>query len=671
MATASRTHGAAHKARRVQRPRKATVPHMAPTVVHQTTESAAPTEYTPVNAALAQRLSGLARLAQTQDPLRDDDRAKSQPAHVAGSAALPTSEHAAAFTDPFSFWTQWMSAWAPSTAGPTAGPSTPLASTFVASTFGTKVPTVSISPDALLDLQRDYISRLTSLWTDFVERPETVSAPIEDARFADKAWQANPLASLTARNYLLNAEFLNRMAERVDADDKTRRRVQFAVQQWVDAAAPSNFYALNPKAQQLALETKGESLKAGLDNLIKDVAKGKISQSDETAFEVGRNVATTPGQVVYENALIQLIQYTPLTPKVRARPLVIVPPCINKFYVLDLQPENSLVRFAVEQGHTVFMVSWKNAHEAESKMTWDDYVERGPIAALKVAQDITGADKLNVLGFCVGGTLLVNALAVLAARGQDQVASLTLLTALLDFTNAGVLDIFIDEHHVRMREQTIGSGGLMPGKDLANTFSSLRPNDLVWNYVVSNYLEGRAPRAFDLLYWNGDSTNLPGPMYAWYLRNTYLENNLMVPGKLKVCGTRVNLGRIKVPAYVFAAREDHIVPWKAAFASAHCLPGTGEGSIQFVLGASGHIAGTVNAASKNKRSFWICEPPVLPEDPETWLASAREVPGSWWRHWAPWLATHSGPWVPAPKSLGSSHYRPIEPAPGRYVKEKA
>lgn len=598
----------------------------------------------PVDDALARRLGGLAHLAQTQDPLRDDDKTPPVPTPT----PTPAKTDAVA-TDPFSFWTQWLPSWPTSSAG--AAP--------------------SIAPNTLLELQQDYVKRLTELWSGFVEHPEAACAPIDDPRFADKAWQANPLASLTARNYLLNAEFLNRMAEQVEADEKTRRRVKFAVQQWVDATSPSNFYALNPKAQQLALDTRGESLKAGLDNLLKDVARGKISQSDETAFEVGRNVATTAGQVVYENALMQLIQYAPLTAKVHARPLLIVPPCINKFYVLDLQPENSLVRYSVEQGNTVFMVSWKNPHESEAKMTWDDYVELGPIAAMQVARDIVGADKLNVLGFCVGGTLLTTALAVLAARGEDPAASLTLLTALLDFTDAGVLDVFVDKAHVRLREQTIGAGGLMPGKDLANTFSSLRPNDLVWNYVVSNYLEGKAPRAFDLLYWNGDSTNLPGPMYAWYLRNTYLENNLKVPGKLKVCGAKVNLSRVKLPTYVFAAREDHIVPWKSAYASAHCLSEAGPGSIHFVLGASGHIAGTVNPASKNKRSFWVSQHSHLPDEAEDWLHQAQEVPGSWWTNWSAWLKHYGGPLVVAPKSLGSTRYRPIEPAPGRYVKEKA
>jgi polyhydroxyalkanoate synthase len=537
------------------------------------------------------------------------------------------------------------------------------------------LPTMSLAPEAMLELQQDYARRLAQLWTDFAAHGGEPAGPIDDARFADAAWQSNPIASFTARAYLLNSEFLNKMADRVEADDKTRRRVKFAVQQWVEAASPSNFLALNPKAQKRALETKGESLKTGLDNLLKDVAKGKISQTDESAFEVGRNVATTEGQVVYENDLIQLIQYAPLTEKVRTRPFVIVPPCINKFYILDLQPENSFVRYCVSQGNTVFVVSWKNPHEAESTMTWDDYIELGPIAAFHIARDITGADKLNVLGFCVGGTIVATALAVLAARGEDIAASLTLLTALIDFTDSGVLDIFIDEAHVRLRERTLGKGGLMPGKDLANTFSSLRPNDLVWNYVVANYLEGRSPPAFDLLYWNGDSTNLPGPMYAWYLRNTYLENNLKVPNKLTVCGQKIDLRRVKVPAYVFAAREDHIVPWKAAYASARCLPGDRAGSVKFVLGASGHIAGTINPASKNKRSYWIDAKAGagggLPADAESWLQSAQEKPGSWWNDWDPWLARFAGGEKIAPKHFGNTRHPPIEPAPGRYVKEKA
>jgi polyhydroxyalkanoate synthase subunit PhaC len=539
------------------------------------------------------------------------------------------------------------------------------------------MPNVTVEPNRLIELQRDYMQQLTKLWGDFVEHPEKTTAPIKDSRFSDPSWQQNSVASFYARAYLLNADFLNRMADSVKADRKTKGRVKFAVSQLVDAAAPSNYLALNPKAQKTLLESSGESLKQGLQNLLGDMQKGKITQTDEAAFEVGRNVATSEGAVVFENALIQLIQYKPLTSKVYARPFLMVPPSINKFYILDLQPENSMIRYAVELGHTVFVVSWKNPHEPESKMTWDDYLELGPIAAIHAIQDITGSADVNALGFCVGGTILASALAVMYARGEQPVASVTLMTALLDFEDTGVLDVFIDENQVRMREKALGQGGLMPGRELAMTFSSLRANDLVWNYVVSNYLEGKQPPAFDLLYWNGDSTNLPGPMYAWYLRNTYLENNLRVPNRVQCCGVPLDLSRIKVPTYVFAAREDHIVPWKAAYASARVMPGTdGKGKdVRYVLGASGHIAGSINPPSKNKRSYWthgaFGKEGMLPADSETWLAGATEHPGSWWSDWGKWMAQFGGPQKSAPKDYGNAKHKVIEPAPGRYVKEKA
>jgi polyhydroxyalkanoate synthase len=531
---------------------------------------------------------------------------------------------------------------------------------------------MSISPERVIELQQNYMQRLASLWTDFFREPEKMAEPIKDARFADPAWQKNSLASFYARAYLLNSEFMNRLADTVEVDRKTKRRVKFAVSQWVEAASPSNFLATNPKAQQTLLETGGESLKSGLDNLLKDLHRGKITQTDESAFEVGRNVATSEGAVVFQNHLFQLIQYKPLTPKVYSRPFVLVPPCINKYYILDLQPENSFIRHAVEQGHTVFVVSWKNPHEPEAKLTWDDYLEDGAIEAIHVVQEITGQKQVNALGFCVGGTIVANALAVMYARGEEPVASVTLMTALLDFEDTGALDVYIDEHQVRSREQSIGKGGIMPGRDLASTFNSLRPNDLIWNYVVNNYLEGRQPPVFDLLYWNGDSTSLPGPMYAWYLRNMYLENNLRIPNKLVCCGQPVDLNRIKVPAYVFAAREDHIVPWKAAYASARLLPGGGKaGAVRYVLGASGHIAGSINPPSKNKRSYWAGTDDSLPADSEAWLHDATEYPGSWWTDWARWLARYGGPQKPAPKDYGSGKYKVIEPAPGHYVKEKA
>ncbi len=578
--------------------------------------------------------------------------AAAQPPATARSDATAAA-HATSEPQPSNPWVEWWNAFS----------SVPRAAT--------AVPTLRLSADRLLELQQDYTQRLTRLWTDFFERPDKADEPIKDSRFSDPAWQQNPLASLYARVYLLNAEFLNRLAESVEADGKTKKRIRFAVSQFVDAASPSNFLALNPEAQKRLIETGGESLQQGIRNLLGDLRKGKITQTDESAFEVGRNVATTEGAVVFQNELMQLIQYKPLTAKVYTRPYVMIPPCINKYYILDLQPDNSFIRYTVEQGHTVFVVSWKNPHAPERFMTWDDYLEKGPIAAIHVAQEITGSKQVNALGFCVGGTILACALAVMYARGEDPVTSLTMLTALLDFEDAGVLDIFIDEAHVRLREQQMGKGGIMPGRDLANTFNSLRANDLIWNYVVSNYLEGRQPPAFDLLYWNGDSTNLPGPMYTGYLRNTYLENNLRVPNKVKCCGVPIDLNRIRVPAYVFAAREDHIVPWKAAYASARLLPGNEPGSVKFVLGASGHIAGTINPPSKNKRSYWTGRPEALPADSEAWLHGATEHPGSWWTDWSKWLAPLAGAQKPAPKTYGNAKYKVIEPAPGSYVKEKA
>jgi polyhydroxyalkanoate synthase subunit PhaC len=569
-------------------------------------------------------------------------------------AAQPVAQSAAAAPASEAPWIDWMAAFSQGPAAPVAAVSLP-----------------TLSPERMLQLQQEYVTRLGSLFSDFIEHPEKTTQPIKDNRFADAAWQQNSMASFAARTYLLNAEFMNRLADSVEADRKTRDRVKFAVSQFMDAAAPSNFLALNPKAQQRLVETKGDSLRTGLENLLADVAKGKISQSDDAAFEVGRNVATSEGQVVFQNRLMQLIQYKPLTDKVHARPFVFVPPCINKYYILDLQPDNSMIRYAAEQGHTVFVVSWKNPGKAEAHVTWDDYLEEGPITALHVAQEISGSKQVNALGFCVGGTIIATALAVMYARGEDPVASLTLLTALLDFEDSGVLDIFIDEAHVQMREKMLGKGGLMPGRDLANTFSSLRANDLVWNYVVSNYLEGKQPPAFDLLYWNGDSTNLPGPMYAWYLRNMYLENNLRVPNKLVCCGESIDLGSIHVPTYVFAAREDHIVPWRAAYASARALTGVKPGELRFMLGASGHIAGTINPPAKNKRSYWTSDAKILPADSDAWFAAAQEHPGSWWSDWSRWLKAYGGAMKPAPRQYGNAKHRPLEPAPGSYVKEKA
>jgi len=524
----------------------------------------------------------------------------------------------------------------------------------------------AIRPDALEALKNQYIAEFGALWQEFL----TGRAPqVKDRRFAAEAWTANPVSAFNAAAYLLNAKFLIAMADAVEASPHQKQKIRFAVQQLVDAMSPANFLATNPEAQQKLIETKGESLTKGLANMLADMRRGHISQSDEKAFEVGRNLATTEGQVVYENALFQLLQYKPLTAKVRQRPLLMVPPCINKYYILDLQPDNSLVRYAVEQGNTVFLVSWRNPDQSLAKKGWDEYTEEGVIEAIRVTREISGADQLNTLGFCVGGTLLASALAVLAARGQQPAASVTLLTTFLDFSDTGVLSVFVDETQVALREQALARGGLMPGRDLASTFSSLRPNDLVWNYVQSNYLKGNEPPPFDLLYWNADSTNLPGPMFCWYLRNTYLENSLKEPGKLTVAGEKIDLGTIDAPAFVYASREDHIVPWQSAFGSTAILnPGRRERN-RFVLGASGHIAGVINSPAKKKRSYWVNDTPGAAAD--SWLAGATEHPGSWWPEWAAFLAQHGGKEVKAPAQLGNARYTPVEPAPGRYVKEKA
>ncbi len=526
-------------------------------------------------------------------------------------------------------------------------------------------PQVKFSPEKLKTLQQQYMDEARELWVQGLQGTPKIEG---DRRFSGESWSSNPAAAFSAATYLLNARTLMGLADAVEADAKTRARITFGVEQWVAAMAPSNFLAFNAEAQKKAIETKGESIAKGMQNLLKDIKQGHVSMTDESLFEVGHNVATTEGAVVFENELFQLIEYKPLTAKVHERPFLFIPPCINKFYILDLQPENSFVRYAISQGQRTFVVSWRNADASLAKKTWDDYVEDGVIEAISVVQQISGAEQINALGFCVGGTILSNALAVLAARDREPVASATFLTTLINFDDTGILDLFIDEASVKYREMEMGQGGLMKGKDLASTFSFLRPNDLVWNYVVGNYLKGETPPPFDLLYWNSDSTNLPGPFYAWYLRNMYLENNLVKPGKLTVCGESIDLNLVTLPSYIYGSREDHIVPIHSAYASTQVLPG----EKRFVMGASGHIAGVINPPAKNKRSHWIREDGALPATLEAWLDGAQEHAGSWWTDWASWLQKHSGKLIPAPKTYGKGNsFKVIEPAPGRYVKQKA
>ena len=507
-------------------------------------------------------------------------------------------------------------------------------------------------------LQHAWYEEQRTLWST-ADNPATAAG---DRRFRAPEWR-EPWFERIAASYLASARWLTHMVEGSALPAQDKRRAAFLVRQWVDAASPANYAWSNPEAIKRAHETQGDSVARGLKNLRNDLPRGMVSMTDTSAFEVGRNLAATPGSVVFENELMQLIQYRPATETVYARPLLMVPPCINKFYVLDLQPENSLVRYAEEQGHTVFMVSWRNVPESMGTTTWDDYIEQGVIAAIHAVTRMCGVRKINALGFCVGGTLLATALAVLRARGKNPAASLTLLATLLDFSETGELSVFINEDYVRKREGEFTRGGVVPGRELALTFASLRANDLIWNYVVSNYLKGETPPPFDLLYWNSDSTNLPGTMYCWYVRNAYLENKLAQPGAVTVCGVPLDFGKLDLPAYLLATREDHIVPWQTAHASTRLL----KGKLTFVLGASGHIAGVINPATRNRRSYWTNPDAQL--TPEDWLAGARENPGSWWAHWAVWLAGKSGKKIPARATPGGASYTSIEAAPGRYARE--
>ena len=517
-----------------------------------------------------------------------------------------------------------------------------------------------------LELNNRYYREHLTLWESCANpSPNGAAAlpPPTDRRFRAPEWR-EPYYNYLAQSYLLSARWLEEMTAAAKLEAHAKHKLEFYTRQMIDALSPANYPWTNPEAIKLAAETEGASLSQGLKNLAADIDRGLVSMTDETAFEVGRNLAITPGAVVYENDFMQLLQYAPLTAEVHERPLVMVPPCINKYYILDLQPDNSYVRHAVAAGYTVFMVSWRNMPVEMGHASWDDYLEHGVMRALTVAQEISGTPQVNALGFCVGGTLLACALAVLRTRGEDPVASATFLTTMLDFSDTGELSVFIDEPYVASREAEFAQGGVLKGRELALTFASLRANDLIWPYVVNNYLKGRTPEAFDLLYWNSDSTNLPGTMYKYYVRHTYLENSLRIPGKLTMCGVPIDLASVDMPAYLLAAREDHIVPWRTAYGSVPLLGGP----LQFVLAASGHIAGVVNPASRNKRNFWTNE--ALPPKAETWLEGATSQPGSWWPHWTRWLAQYAGAQVAAPAAPGNARYPAIEAAPGRYVKDK-
>ena len=517
------------------------------------------------------------------------------------------------------------------------------------------------------NLQRQYWSQIVDFWKGILVMGSATGAQPSrrDRRFQDEAWNHSPYYELIKQSYLMTSKQLAELVDQAQVDEKSKLQLRFYARQFIDAMSPSNFPATNPEVIRTAIQTRSASLAAGMQNLIEDIQKGRITRVDESAFEVGRNLAVTPGSVVFENELIQLIQYAPQTAEVEKTPLLIVPPCINKYYLLDLGAGNSFVEYAVAQGHQVFLISWRSAVPEIQHLTWDDYLKLGVLDSVDVVRDIANADQIHALGFCVGGTILSCAAGVLAARGENKLATITLLTTMVDFADTGEIGLLIDQNSLVLREAAIGKGGILPGKELAFTFGTLRANDLIWRYVVDSYLKGVPPEAFDLLYWDSDSVSLPGPMYCWYTRNTYVENRIKDPGATMQCGERIDLSKVNVPIYLLASREDHIVPWQSAYRSKDLLGR----DPHFVLAASGHVAGVINPPARNKRSHWAND--NLNCDAENWLEKADEKPGSWWPDWDGWMKGHSSGTVRAPAELGNIAFRVIEPAPGRYVRQKS
>ncbi|MEO8975445.1 MAG: class I poly(R)-hydroxyalkanoic acid synthase [Casimicrobiaceae bacterium] len=527
----------------------------------------------------------------------------------------------------------------------------------------------AVAADSPGERAQRYADQIAALWNAAASSAggridEIAPEQPEDRRFAAPQWRTLAYFSWLRQAWLIHAAYVRDCVKSLSIPAADKRRVEFAAAQYLDAIAPSNFMGSNPAVLQRAVASHGASVARGNANLVADIGRGRITQSDPDAFEVGRNLAVTPGSVVYRNNLIELLQFDATTPKVGKRPLVIVPPCINKYYILDLARDNSFVRHAVGAGHTTFIVSWRNIPAALGALTWDDYLQQGVLQAIEAAKAISGSATVNALGFCVGGTLLASALAVLGSRNDRSVASLTLLATMLDFADPGEIGVYVSPQFLAPHEAAFAQGQRMQGGLLAGAFASLRANDLVWNYVVGNYLEGRTPKAFDLLHWNGDSANLPGPMYLYYMREMYLNNRLREHDALVMLGEPVDLARVACPAYVFATRDDHIVPWKSAWRSIKLLGG----KAAFVLGASGHIAGVVNPPQAGRRHYWTG--PVRAGDADAWLAHAKRVDGSWWPHWSAWLAAHRGGMRNAPRCTGNELLPALAAAPGTYVSER-
>jgi polyhydroxyalkanoate synthase len=519
---------------------------------------------------------------------------------------------------------------------------------------------------AQMGLWQDYMA----LWQNTTRRimgmesTPVIQADPRDRRFKDGAWQDNEIFDFIKQSYLLSARFVQGVVKDVDGmDPKVAQKVDFYSRQFVDALSPSNFVLTNPEVLRKTVETGGENLLKGLTNLLADLERGRgklrIRMTDTEAFKLGENIATTPGKVVWQTPLMQLIQYAPTTETVLKRPLLIVPPWINKFYILDLRPKNSFVRWAVSQGHTVFVVSWVNPDEELASKDFGDYMQEGILAALDAIEATTGEKAINAIGYCLGGTLLASTLAWMAVKKDRRIKSATYLVTLLDFSEAGELGVFIDEQQIHALEEKMNKRGYLEGSEMAQTFNMLRANDLIWSFVVNNYLLGNEAFPFDLLYWNSDSTRMPAAMHSFYLRNMYQRNLLKEPGGISLKDVPIDLSLVNLPTYMLAAREDHITPWKSTYRGLQYMKGTK----RFVLAASGHIAGVVNSPDSGKYSHWVAT--STPADPDVWEASATEMAGSWWPDWQRWVSRLAPETVAAREPGGTVPV--VEDAPGSYV----
>jgi len=553
--------------------------------------------------------------------------------------------------------------------GGTMGTADPLN---IAGAFFEMTAKLMVDPAKLVHAQVSLWNDYMRLWQRTAERflggktEPVIETPKSDRRFKDPAWEENTLFDFIKQSYLLSARFMQQTVKGVEGlDDKTAKKVEFYTRQFVDALAPSNFVMTNPEVLRTTIDTGGENLIKGLNNMLDDLERGKgqlaVKMTDLEKFKLGENIAVTPGKVIYQNALMQLLQYAPSTETVRRRPLLIMPPWINKFYILDLRPGNSFIRWAVAQGHTVFVVSWVNPDESLARKEFEDYMDLGPLAALDAIEQATGEREINIIGYCIGGTLLATTLAYMAKRGDRRIASATYFTTMVDFAESGELSVFIDEEQIQALESRMAQRCYLEGGDMAQTFNMLRANDLIWSFVVNNYLLGEEPFPFDLLYWNSDATRMPAAMHAFYLRNMYQENRLVRPGGISIHHEPIDLTEIKTPTFILATKEDHIAPWKSSYAATQLY----KGPVKFCLAGSGHIAGVVNPPEAKKYFYWTNA--KLPKIPDAWFQGATQTEGSWWPEWDKWVQKFDGGPVPA-RMPGDGRLKPVEDAPGSYVK---